>query len=109
MRTVPKSKNSKHSPKKEFTVHNQKTGITNIADAAGIEPAKIPVNSDVANSVLTGVSEEERYQLIAKAAYHRAEQRSFAPGHELEDWLTAEAEIEMKLTNFGTDDLRENS
>jgi hypothetical protein len=30
---------------------------------------------------------------IAIAAYFLAEQRSFAPGHELDDWLTAEAQV----------------
>jgi hypothetical protein len=29
---------------------------------------------------------------IATAAYLRAEMRGFEPGHELEDWLAAEAE-----------------
>jgi hypothetical protein len=27
------------------------------------------------------------------AAYFRAERRGFAPGHEIEDWLAAEAEL----------------
>jgi hypothetical protein len=31
--------------------------------------------------------------LIAEAAYFKAEQRGFAPGHELEDWLSAEQEF----------------
>jgi len=30
---------------------------------------------------------------IAAAAYYRAEQRGFEPGHELEDWLQAEQYI----------------
>jgi hypothetical protein len=35
----------------------------------------------------------ERQRWIAIAAYHRAEQRGFTPGYELQDWLEAEAEI----------------
>lgn len=31
---------------------------------------------------------------VAEAAYFAAEKRGFGPGHELEDWLAAEAEIE---------------
>jgi hypothetical protein len=38
----------------------------------------------------------EREAMIARAAYFRAEQRGFAPGHELEDWLAAEAEIDWR-------------
>ncbi|HMW19712.1 MAG TPA: DUF2934 domain-containing protein [Nitrosomonas sp.] len=29
---------------------------------------------------------------IATAAYYKAEARSFEPGHDIEDWLAAEAE-----------------
>jgi hypothetical protein len=35
--------------------------------------------------------------MIAEAAYFRAEKRDFAAGHELEDWLAAEAEIEARV------------
>lgn len=38
-------------------------------------------------------ADETREQMIAEAAYYRAEKRGFAPGGEVEDWLAAEAEI----------------
>jgi hypothetical protein len=41
---------------------------------------------------------EERQRLIAIAAYYRAEARGFAPGHEKQDWLDAEAEIDALLS-----------
>ena len=34
-----------------------------------------------------------RHAMIEEAAYYRAERRGFAPGHELEDWLQAEAAL----------------
>ena len=37
------------------------------------------------------------HAMIANAAYFRAEKRGFEAGHELEDWLAAEAEIEQHL------------
>ena len=40
---------------------------------------------------------EQRAALIAKAAYFRAEKRGFVPGHETEDWLAAEAEVDARL------------
>jgi hypothetical protein len=43
------------------------------------------------------LSPEQRRALIAQAAYYRAEQRGFAPGAELQDWLAAEAEIDDAL------------
>jgi hypothetical protein len=36
--------------------------------------------------------------MIAEAAYFRAERRSFCPGHELDDWLAAEREIDSVAT-----------
>lgn len=35
----------------------------------------------------------DRREMIATAAYFRAERRGFEPGHELEDWYTAENDI----------------
>jgi hypothetical protein len=37
---------------------------------------------------------QARQNMIAEAAYYRAEQRAFSPGWELVDWLAAEAEID---------------
>ena len=39
----------------------------------------------------------EREAMIAEAAYYRAEARGFEAGHELEDWLAAENEIDLLL------------
>jgi hypothetical protein len=37
--------------------------------------------------------EEQSRLMIKEAAYYLAEKRGFAPGHELEDWLRAKAQI----------------
>jgi hypothetical protein len=42
---------------------------------------------------------KDRQSLIAKAAYFLAERRHFQPGHELEDWLAAEAEVDGRLAH----------
>ena len=55
--------------------------------AATIKPSPSPVN----------ISAEERWRMVATAAYHRAEKRGFQPGHEVEDWLAAEREIDAVL------------
>ena len=36
---------------------------------------------------------EQRRHLIEETAYYMAEQRGFTPGHEMEDWLEAERQI----------------
>ncbi len=46
------------------------------------------------------VSPAERRAMIEVAAYLRAEQRQFAVGHETEDWLAAEAEVEHRLSQM---------
>jgi len=39
---------------------------------------------------------ETRQLMIAEAAYYLAEKRAFAPGGELQDWLEAEAAMEVQ-------------
>jgi hypothetical protein len=43
----------------------------------------------------------DRDRLIAEAAYHHAEARGFEPGHELDDWLLAEDEVDARLDGEG--------
>jgi Protein of unknown function (DUF2934) len=44
------------------------------------------------------VSAEERYRMIAEAAYYRAEKRGFQCWGPVQDWLAAEKEIDERLT-----------
>jgi hypothetical protein len=37
-----------------------------------------------------------RHGAIAEAAYRRAQERGFEPGHALDDWLAAEKEIDAR-------------
>ncbi|HEX4618093.1 MAG TPA: DUF2934 domain-containing protein [Steroidobacteraceae bacterium] len=43
------------------------------------------------------ISADDRRAMIAEAAYLRSEGRGFAPGHETEDWLAAEIEVDALL------------
>lgn len=40
-----------------------------------------------------GINPEQRENMIREAAYFRYAQHDFAPGHDLDDWLAAEAEL----------------
>ena len=51
----------------------------------GSQPCKLP---------LAWPGLDDRQKRIELAAYYRAERRGFTPGHELEDWLEAESEVE---------------
>lgn len=54
-----------------------------------------------APSAMAAVTAEERWKMIADAAYHRARERGFEPGHEQEDWLLAEREVDRLLASPG--------
>ena len=45
------------------------------------------------DAAILGFGRDEHQTKIALAAYFIAEKRGFAPGHELDDWLAAEAEL----------------
>jgi len=44
------------------------------------------------------VTPEERWRMVAEAAYLRAESRGFSGGNPTDDWLAAEAEIDKILS-----------
>jgi hypothetical protein len=54
------------------------------------QPAPTPVTWRGAYSL------EEREAMIRDAAYFHYAKRGYVPGHELEDWLAAEAELERE-------------
>lgn len=47
------------------------------------------------------IERDRRHALIAEHAYYLAEQRGFEPGHELDDWLTAETNVEQAFASSG--------
>jgi hypothetical protein len=51
----------------------------------------------------TVIESNRREELIAAAAYARAESREFSPGHELEDWLEAEKEVDAAISDQKTE------
>ena len=66
------------------------------APAASAKPAAKPAARPAAPQAFEAraeISAEELRKLIAEAAYYRAKKRGFAPGHEEEDWIQAEAEV----------------
>jgi hypothetical protein len=42
-------------------------------------------------------SAAELYEMIAEAAYYRAQKRGFTPGAEAQDWQEAEAEVMQRV------------
>jgi hypothetical protein len=72
------------------------------ARSRAVPPGSSRLASALTQSVLDTEpsTEEQRRARIARAAYFRAEQRRFEPGHEDEDWLAAEAQIATEDGNL---------
>lgn len=47
------------------------------------------------------LDDREKREQIARRAYFKSEARGYRPGHELEDWLEAEAEILSECEEAG--------
>jgi Protein of unknown function (DUF2934) len=61
------------------------------------KPATPRIKKSTTKAPADAVSEDVRRGMIAEGAYLRAERRGFAHGHEAEDWLAAEAEVDALL------------
>jgi hypothetical protein len=68
-------------------------------DGTAATPVKTRTRRAKAPAVSAG--HEDVRASIALAAYFRSEQRGFAPGYELEDWLAAEREVNQHLRSNG--------
>jgi hypothetical protein len=101
-------KNSKFQLRKESFVKTRESVSLSIIESAGIEPGKTEMELAAAIPAATTPTPEERQHLISEAAYYHAESRSFVPGYELDDWLNAEAEVEMMLSKSGAGNLASN-
>ncbi len=60
------------------------------------------VRGDPSGEQRMEVSPAERHEMVAVAAYFRAERRGFLPGHERQDWCEAAAIIDLMLENMRT-------
>ena len=76
---------------KSETVSKPKGGGTARQPRESVDLDTVPANDAIS-----------REQLIAVAAYFRAEQRGFAPGNEISDWLDAEADVGKMLGSGAT-------
>lgn len=77
----------------------KKTVVKKQAEAEVLTAEKKPAVAKKSASAKKKVkiTPEERWHMIATAAYFLAERRGFAAGYEMLDWKTAEAEIDEKF------------
>jgi hypothetical protein len=82
------------SPGKKTTKRKVATAAAELTDSAAMAVLE-SVPSEMMAS--TSMDPDVRRQLVAAEAYFRAERRGFAAGNELDDWVAAEAAVDMRL------------
>ena len=90
---------------KEFSVHPDRPKVIKADEKVAPAPARAGAKSPTPRvrkmaakaPARVTISEDVRRGMIAEGAYLRAERRGFAPGHEEEDWIAAEAEVDALL------------
>ena len=86
------------APAKKLTTksNGKKPGSTAVRKT--ITKAKKPVSAKSDTAAGNTITPEERWRMVAEAAYLRAEKRGFSGGNPTDDWLAAEAEIDKILS-----------
>jgi len=81
-------------PRQSTKASNDASKRAAIASAVSTEIAEPVPEVRLLGTLYPAPSREER---IAISAYWRAAKRQFSPGHELDDWLAAEREIDDEV------------
>jgi hypothetical protein len=61
---------------------------------------KTSTKSSAAQVAMEKIDPRERYEMIAKMAYFRAERRGFEPGWETQDWYESEKIVDEMLSKM---------
>ncbi|MGP0053929.1 MAG: DUF2934 domain-containing protein [Steroidobacteraceae bacterium] len=80
-----------------------KNATKRTATAPALTDSSVMEVLESAHSIAAGrnsIDPDVRRRLVAAEAYFRAERRGFAAGHELEDWLAAEAAVDSKFQHM---------
>lgn len=68
--------------------------------AVAAVPSRAPqAKPEGAQGGSASITREQRQFMICEAAYYIAEHRGFEPGHDVDDWLEAEQQIDAVLTS----------
>jgi hypothetical protein len=81
----------RESPVKKTTRRKATAAPAELTDSAAM------VVLESAATASPHVDPDDRRRMVAAEAYFRAERRGFAAGNELEDWVAAEAAVDMRL------------
>jgi len=82
------------TPAKQTTSRKAATAPPELTESSVIA---VRESAQTVKPASTHVDPEARRQLVAAEAYFIAERRGFAAGNELEDWVAAEALVDLRL------------
>lgn len=88
----PKSAGTRSAPPRPTTARRATKTAREVASTEVVQTAVTTGGNTRAE-----LSPEEIYKLIQETAYYKAKARGFAPGHEVQDWIEAEAEVRLRL------------
>ena len=95
---MARTKDRPASPSKTAKATQARKPAKTALDAPGMEAVS---PGETAGSGIAGTdpTPEQLYRMIQETAYFKAKARNFAPGHEVQDWIEAEAEVRRRLEN----------
>jgi hypothetical protein len=66
-----------------------------------VKKKAVPKKAAVAKKTpaVTYINNQQRYQMVAEAAYLLSEKQGFEPGRDMDNWLLAELQIEAEMKN----------
>ncbi len=98
---MEKSSPKKKAASKKKVVKKASVKKASVKKAASKKAMRKNAPSKKAASKQSSVSYQQRYQMIAEAAYLIAEKQDFTPGNEIDNWLQAEQQIDDWITEQG--------
>lgn len=83
---------------KKKPLTNKKTATKTTARKAPTRKAS-PRKPSTKKASTAAINYQQRYQMIAEAAYHIAEKHHFLPDNELDHWLQAESQVDSWISS----------
>ena len=92
---------SEKAAKKKVTSKNaakaKKASTKKVAKKVAKRTTKKTTKTSRTDTSAINIAPEERWKMIAVAAYHKAEKRGFAAGSDMQDWDEAEKEVDKLI------------
>ena len=96
-KTTAKKASSEKAAKKKVTSKNAAKAKKASTKKVAKKTTKKTTKTSRTDTSAINIAPEERWKMIAVAAYHKAEKRGFAAGSDMQDWDEAEKEVDKLI------------